>query len=197
MKQAEKLDLILRELYRLRFDGKYYSIEFIGKKIGITIESHDEARILTKRLEEDGFVISSITKDTCYVKLNSYGIEYCEEESYVHKGNSIITNTYNMSITGSPNANIVSNSNDVNIEIANYQEINKKIGIIKNSINDDNSLSKDEKENILECLDEIENSLNLGRKPKFAFNQLTEIASNLAGIGSLIIDLGKLIFGIN
>lgn len=35
MKQSEKLDLILRELYKYRFDGKYYNIGWILTNLNI------------------------------------------------------------------------------------------------------------------------------------------------------------------
>jgi hypothetical protein len=52
-----------------------------------------------------------------------------------------------------------------------------------------------EKENLVECLEEVETAIDAGKKPKFSFKQLTEQGSNIASVGSLLVDLGQLIFG--
>lgn len=191
MKQIEKLDLILKSLYELRFEG-FYSLQEICQDKQLPIEIHSELRMLAKRLESDHFINANYTFDDCLAQITSYGIEYCEEDSYTYKGKSIITNNYNLTITNSPNANIVSNSTDVKIIINNHGEIKNKINQIRDEVS---HLSHEAKEDLLECLEEIETCIDAGKKPKFSFKQLLEIGSNISGIGTLILELSQLIFG--
>jgi hypothetical protein len=97
MKQSEKLDLILRELYKYKNDGKYYSITSICESQNIPIDSQHEIFNISKRLHTDDFINQS-TYDDCAAELTSYGIEYCEENSYSYSGHSVITNNYSISI---------------------------------------------------------------------------------------------------
>jgi len=194
MKQTEKLDLILRELYKLRFDGHVYALKDICKENNIPIEPVNEVRALASRLKDDGYVNATFTFDDSLVEITSYGVEYCEEDSYTYKNHSIITNNYNLSITNSPNANIISNSSNVNISIANYAEIKNKFEQIREAIESEN-ITEEAKNDLIECLNEVEILVDSEKKPKFAFKQLLEIGSSIAGVGSLIVELGKLIFG--
>ena len=193
MKHTEKLDLILRELYKFKFDGNYYLLEKIFEDGIILIDGNDEITKTAKRLEGDGFINATYTSDGCFVEINSFGVEYCESDSYTYKNHSIITNNYNLSITNSPNANIVSSSNEVQIIITNQAEIKNKIKEIKESL-DLSEVENDLKLELKDCLSEIETCLEADKKPKFAFKQLLELGSDFAGISALILELGKLIF---
>ena len=101
-----------------------------------------------------------------------------------------------MTITNSPNANIVSKSNNVTIQTNNYGVIKNKINDIREALKSDISIPQDKIQDIIDCIDEVETSLESGKKPKFSFSSLVELTSNFSGIGSLVIELGKLIFGI-
>ena len=191
MKQSEKLDLLLRELYNYKFDGHVYSLKEICQEKNLPIEPYNEVRTLAHRLIDDRFITGNFTMDDCVAEITSYGVEYCEENSYTYRGHSIITNNYSISISNSPNANIVSNSSEVNIIITNHAEIKNKISQIKDEIS---SLSHESKEDLLQCLEEVETTIEAGKKPKFSFKQLLEIGSSISGIGSLILELGELIF---
>ncbi len=81
MKQSEKLDLILKELYKHKYDGKYHSIAdaFLLRKIPINI--YVELRSLTQRLKDDGFIKVVFQRDDCFGELTTSGIEYCEKNS--------------------------------------------------------------------------------------------------------------------
>lgn len=195
MKQSEKLDLILKALYQIRHDGFYYSIESICEANNIPVAPHNEVSMLAHRLNNDGYIKASFTKSDTSAILTSHGIEYCEEDSYSYQGHSIITNTYNLTISNSPNANIISGSKNVNIQIHNYSEIKKKISEVRDAIENNDGISKDKQKNLVECLDEVETLIDADKKPKFSFKQLTEEGSNIAGIGSILIELGRLIFG--
>ncbi len=193
MKHTEKLDLILRELYKYKFDGNNYSLKEICEEGTIQINPLNEVRIIAKRLERDGFINADFTFDDCFVEINSYGVEYCEGDSYTYKNESLITNNYNLSISNSPNANIVSSSNNINITISNISEIKDKINEIRNVINsleEENEIESDLKD----CLIEIETIIESNRKPKITFSKLIELGADFSSISGLILELGKLIF---
>ena len=196
MKQSEKLDLILKTLYNYRQDGRYFSIEEICKSQNIPVEPKIELRMIVKRLEQDGYIRAIYTNSDISAVLTSHGIEYCEEDSYANKGHSIITNNYNLTITNSPNANIVSSSDNVTILINNYSNIKNKISEIRDTIKRDTTISQNRIQDIIDCIDEVETAIDSGKKPKFSFSSLVELTSNIAGIGSLVIELGELISGI-
>lgn len=195
MKQSEKLDLILRALYQLRYDGNFHSFKSICETQNIPVEPQNEIRMLAHRLKDDGYINAVFTRSDAAAVLTSYGIEYCEEDSYSYKGHSIITNTYNLTISNSPNANIVSSSTNVTIQIANHAEIKNKINELRKTVQSNADISDKKKQDLIDCLEEVETSIDAGKKPKFSFKQLTEQGSNVAGIGSLLVDLGQLIFG--
>lgn len=195
MKQSEKLDLILRTLYQYRHDGRYYSIESICETQHITVEPRNEVRMLAHRLKDDGNIKVMFTKSHTSAILTSYGIEYCEEDSYAYKGHSIITNTYNLTISNSPNANIISNSSSVNIAINNYSDIKTKIEELKRAVNRAPEIDVKKKEEIIDCIEEVENNIDAGKKPNYSFNSLAHLAGSLSEVGILIIELKNLIFG--
>lgn len=92
MKHVEKLDLVLRELYKYRFNGKKYSIKEIINNIGLDAMPR-EPIIIGKRLEEEGLIEFTPTKESAYAKINSFGIEYCESTS--HTDISISISSFN------------------------------------------------------------------------------------------------------
>jgi len=49
---------------------------------------------------------------------------------------------------------------------------------------------------MIECIDEIKTSLDRDKKPKYAFDALLTMANNFAGISTLAIEVGKLIFDV-
>jgi hypothetical protein len=195
IKQTEKLDLILRVLYNLRAEKDDIYLHEICESQNIPLASRDELYEIAERLKNDGYIKFTSIQAGIYAKLTSKGIEYCEEDSYAYKGSSIITNTYHFNITNSPNSNIVSASSNTSIHINNHGEINNKIRELKARISNSKDINNNQKSDILECIEEVEASVNADRKPKFALKQLFEQASNVAGVGSLLLDLGQLILG--
>lgn len=190
MKQSEKLDLILRELYKYKNDGKNHSLGFICQSSNIPIDSDIEFYKLANRLKKDGFISASFTHNDCFADLTSYGIEYCEENSYTYKGHSIITNNYNLSIVNSSNVNVVNESTNVTIS-QNINEANQAIENIKKIIATDNTIEKEKVTEILECLNEIQESLKNNQKPKFSIKYLIDIAGGIASISSWLTVLGQ------
>lgn len=85
---------------------------------------------------------------------------------------------------------IVSGSNRVSIQINNYGTLKNKITAIKA----DNTISRNKLKDITDCIDEIETTIDSGRKQKFSFQSLVELTLDFSSIGSLVIELKKLIF---
>ena len=118
MKQVEILDLLLKGLYE---EGKddYRSLAMIINKNNIPVETIDELRRLAKRLENDGLIGKPIfTRTDISARLTSYGVDYCEGDSYTYSGSAIINNTYNINIENSSDTTIVSQSEHVKINLS-------------------------------------------------------------------------------
>jgi hypothetical protein len=187
MKQSEKLDLILQTLYQYRNEDKYYAMSDIVGHHNLAIEPGEWRRLLTK-LKDERLIKAEFTFDDSLVQITSDGIEYCEEDSFNHKGSPIVHNH----ISNSPNANIVSQSSQTTITITNNGNIKNKIQEIREAVNNNSALSQAEKKEFKECIEEVETSVEAGKKPKFALKSLLEMASSFAGIGSLVTDLIQL-----
>lgn len=198
MKLSNKLDLILQSLYKNDYNDNYQSVREICEREHIPFESYTELMRLTKRLETDGYIKAYYTQADIDVILTSHGIEYCEEDSSTYKGHSsTITNNNSLIITNSPNANIISNSNNVNIQVnSDESNIKNKINEIKEAINQDYSVQNNTRQDIIDCIEELETIIDAGKKPRSTFEHLLDLTSKFAGIGSLILELGKLIPGI-
>lgn len=190
MKQSEKLDLILKELYKYKNDGGYYSIGWLCESLNIPLDSNLELNKLAHRLKKDGYINAIFTHNDCSAELSTYGIEYCEEDSYSYSGSSIITNDYSISIVNSPNSNIVSQSNNVTI-IQDISEMNKTVEKIKDLVAIDQTIDKKKAYEILDCLNEIQESLKNNKKPKWAIKSLFDMTSNIASISSWVATLAQ------
>ncbi|GEM_PF-932368 len=190
MKQSEKLDLILRELYKYKNDGKYYSIDSICQTLNIPIDSVLELNKLAHRLKEDGYINVMFRHNDSIAELTTHGIDYCEENSYSYIGHPIMTNNYSISIVNSPNSNIVNQSDNVTIT-QNIGEVRNAIERIREVVATDMTIDKIKAAEILECLNEIQDGLKNNQKPKFAIKSLLSIASNIASIGSWVTTLGQ------
>ncbi len=190
MKQSEKLDLILRELYKYKNDGKYYSIGWICETHNISLDSVLELNKLAHRLKDDGYINTMFKHNDCMAELTTYGIEYCEEDSYSYSGHSIITNNYSISIVNSPNSNVVNQSSNVNIS-QNISKASKAVEKIREAIAIDTTIDKNIATEILDCLNEIQESLKNNQKPKFAIKSLINIAGGISSIASWVTILGQ------
>lgn len=190
MKQSEKLDLILKALYNWKNDGKYYSISWICETHKIPIDSVLELNKLGHRLKDDGYINTMFTHNDCKAELTTYGIEYCEEDSYSYSGHSIINNNYSISIVNSPNSNIVSQSSNVTIT-QNFSQASEAVEKIREAVATDNSIDKEQASEILDCLNEIQNNLQNNKKPKFAIKSLIDIAGGISSISSWVTLLGQ------
>ncbi len=194
MKQKEKLDLIVKTLYKFRDNGSL-TIEKIYEKLNIPLNSRDEIYIIAERLRDDGYIKVTFTKGTTFAIITSYGIGYCEEDLSFSKNISLINNTYNTyNINNSSNNNIVSNSSNVTIAIQNYPEIEIKFKEIQQAILINDKISATKRENILALLQDIKASLEAGNKPKMSFEVLLSNVANFATLTSSVLQLRELIF---
>jgi hypothetical protein len=190
MNQSVKFDLILRELYKYKNDGNYYSIKEICRSLNIPIDSGMELNKIGHRLKNDGLINPLFSHNDCSAELTSHGIDYCEGTSYTYSGHSVITNNYNVSITNSPNANLVNQSSQVTIT-QNISEANNAIENIRKTIPTDNSIDKSTEADILECLNEIQLSLANNQKPKYSIKSLIDIAGGISSIAAWVTTLGQ------
>lgn len=190
MKQSKKLDLILRELYKYKNDGKFYSINSICEALEIPIDSFLELNKIAHRLKNDGYIETMFTHNDCRAELTTHGIDYCEENSYTSAGNSIISNNYSISLVNSPNSKVVNESNNVSI-IEMTDETNNAIEKIRATVVQETTINQSTITEILECLSEIEESLKNNQKPKFAIKSLIDLASGISSIGSWVTTLGQ------
>ena len=186
MKQSEKLDLLLRGLYSLKDHRGYKLMSEIVKQNELPI-LHQEIFTLAKRLQSDNYIDATfVMGGDCFAQINSYGIEYCEEDSYSYKGNSIITNNYNITVENSPNTNIVSQSTQVNISTNYSQQYQEIMGALNSA-----EIEDAKREEILECLEEIKATLDAGQKPKYSFKSLLSLTADVATLAPYIVAFGK------
>ena len=189
MKQSEKLDIILKRLYDYRYDGKYYSITIILDNYNVNT-NFDEVFSLTKKLERDGHIKILGQHNDVLGSITTEGIEYVEDDSYSISGSPITNNHYNISIVNSPNANLISQSSNVSVE-QNFVDVHEAIDNIRKTIHENADIQKEILTDILECLNEIEQNVKNGNKPKFAIKSLLDIAEGIASIASWVTVLGQ------
>jgi hypothetical protein len=189
MKQSEKMDLILRELYEHQSDGLYYPIKEMLMFEGIQMK-FEEAFRLAARLKDENLITTLGGHQDVKAMITSKGIDRVEGDSDSSVLTPTIQHNTNYNISNSPNSNIVSGSQNVSIhqEIASAQNI---VNEIREKAQSDNSIPQEKLQDILACLSEIETSLKHNQKPKFAIRSLLDISAGIASITSLAIQLGQ------
>jgi len=189
MKQTEKLDFLLKQLYKYRSDYQYTKvIDIFGlMKDGV---SETEAKLMVERLEDLKYIKKISTKDGLSAKITSKGIEYCEEDSFAKNGSPIINNNYNLNIKNSPNSNIINNSSNINIG-SDINELNQILDNILQKIKIDQELQDKKKIDINECILEIRNNLKEDKIPKFGIKTLLSLLSDISSVGGLAINLAQ------
>ncbi|MHA6250038.1 hypothetical protein ACXYMU_19050 [Pontibacter sp. CAU 1760] len=78
MKQIDKIGLVLRKLYELRYDQCSHTLTSIMKELGI-YENDVDMRHLANRLEADGLAEIIRTSGGVDAEISTYGIDYFEE----------------------------------------------------------------------------------------------------------------------
>jgi hypothetical protein len=108
MKQAEKLDFILKYLYERQYDGRHYNRYTNLTENGIET-NRDEVFALDKQLVEKGLVTRLKSKSSMELYINGKGVSFVDKDSYTDPGTAVATNP-EISISGSTNTNIILNS---------------------------------------------------------------------------------------
>ncbi len=189
MKQSEKKDIILRFLYDRRDENQDYNLKDILESNSVSTNITEVAR-LADDLSNDKYInlkdLSSILKKA---RITSKGIDYCEENSYAKKGQSIINNYH---IVDSPQANIVVNSSQVTINQTQQKQAESIIREIRDNLQHDKNLEHGFKSEVLECLSEIQEGIENQRAPKFAIRSLLSIVGDTASLSGLALNLAQL-----
>ena len=192
MKQVEKLDRILRYLYERRFDGKMYLLQNIVAEISLPVEGKNEIIMLGKRLKDDHVVDAiPLSLGRLHMKINTYGVDYCEERSYESASQPLVHTTIN--ITNSQHVALNSNSAGATASS------NGKGSILADRIMEegqkDASLTPEDQRALKELLEEYKTCIAQGASPKVQVDALISRFGNLASIGSLILSLGQMAVG--
>lgn len=188
MKQSEKLDLILKKLYEYRNDQTALTVQAVMESLGI-YETKIEAERLKSRLEEDKLIdVDKYMGFVDTVKINSRGIEYCEETSFTDKNKSIV----NMHFSGNfHNSNLMTAASSINYSsqsIGATDEITDLIQRIREALRQE--AKQEEQEDLTEYIQDVENKIKNNEKvPRLQWNTLIQNSANLATSGSLILQL--------
>lgn len=193
MKQSEKLDIILKELYEKRDERKPVLINELVKSAGLEVSQQELIRLCRKLKEDHYIALQEVSNTRMMGRITAEGISYCEEDSYSQKGQSVLNVTHNYTITGSPQANIVINSSQVTINQSQEQDASGIIEEIRQVMERDGAIDFALKEEIAECLDEIKLSIDAGKQPKFSMRQLLTMGSEIASIGGLVVNLAQVL----
>lgn len=179
MKQFEKLDLILKKLYELRHERNNLALDAIMQDLNI-YESEEERRRLAERLESDG--LANVYK-TGAIVITHPGIKYCEENSYSQPGKSLTSFNFNISgdISGSNIMMTAGNISHVKQSIKQKNESSEIIRKIKEIALANNEIEKEQKDDILECANDMEDKINAGKPiSKYQLKSLLDISAGFA-----------------
>ncbi|MEN5434218.1 MULTISPECIES: hypothetical protein [Sphingobacterium] len=181
----------------MRHQESFSRLNEIVRASNISTSSANEIDTLTDRLIADKFIDAHLFEDgDGLIKLTSLGIDYVEGDSYTSKGVPISHVFYNTNISNSTGISVVTDSQDVNVNITSNSEVNNKLDELIRAINSNTEVSKNQQIEMIQCIDEIKSSISQDRTSKYAFQSLLNIASNFAGIGSLVLEIGKSLPGV-
>lgn len=194
MKQSEKLDIVLRELYNRRDDMHYHDAREILVEKGIDVSDMEIMRI-GDRLTSDGLVenIHAVGHAILYIK--SRGVEYCEENSYSSIGRSLLTMDYSINITNASGVNVISHSPNASIDVGASDELIASLIQLRSAIEVDQGITEDQRKELLESMAEAEESHSKGTKAKGAMRHILEATKNIATIAPLAKQVWDLCFG--
>ena len=189
MKQKEKLDLLLKQLYNHKADHQYADVYDIFALMKDEV-SETEAELMVQRLEDLNLIEKIFTKDGLSAKITSKGIEYCEEDSFAQNGSPIVNNHYNLNIKNSPNSNIINQSSNVKIG-SDIEQIDSLLNDILEKIISDQGLAESRKNDIKKCVEEIKNNLKEDKVPEFGLKTLLSLLSDVSSVSGLAINLAQ------
>ncbi len=189
MKQKARLDYLLNELYKNKSIDQMSNVYAITDKMPVDI-NRSEAKIMAERLFKLDLIKISYSSTSLRAKLTSIGIEYCEEDSFTNTGEPVINHNYNLTISNSPNSNIVNQSKNININ-SKIENINSIIDEISNKVSKDSKIGLEQKKNIEECAKEIKLNLYNNNIPKFGILSMINLLSDIASVSSLALSLSE------
>ena len=189
MKEAEKLDFILKAIYE-QLDHQGDLIPILKSK-GMNWSADDIER-LAIGLEKRGFIEFRPTRSSAYASLKSEGIEFIQGLSFAHKEHSIITNNY--SINNSSIGSIVNQSSNTTVNQHYHSAAKDILAQIKEAIRNDTGVSDSEKQDVIGCVGDIEAEMESGRAPKYSMKHLLGVGANIATIADLVINLAKALY---
>lgn len=181
--------MILRYLYERRDDSQQYSIATILEELGIENNATEVAR-LADLLSKDKYIhLNDLSSKLKKARITAKGITYCEGSSYAHKGQSVVNHYH---IVNSPQANIVVNSSQVEINQKQQDKAQEIINEMREAISRDQVVEIELKKDILECLTEIEAGIANKKTPRFAIKSLLGMGSDIASISGFVLNLAQL-----
>ena len=189
MKQKARLDFLLNELYKCKSEDQMSDVYAITDKMPVEITMSD-AKVMAERLYNLDLIKLSNSKSSLRAKLTSIGIEYCEEDSFTNDGEPVINHNYNLTISNSPNSNIVNQSKSININ-SKIENISSLINEISNTIEQDSNINIEQKENIVDCAKEIKINLEKNNIPKIGIKSMLNLLSDIASVSSLALSLAQ------
>ncbi len=179
----------------MKNDGDYMDFQTVVETSKLVIERRDEQHMLFKRLETDGYISAHFfIGGEGIAKITSRGIDYCESDSYSYEGKPLITNNYNFNIENSTGVALVTSSSNVHINQTFGTAIQEKFDALLRAVEEEIRLDQSQKQDIKDCVTEIKEAIANNLKPRFSYKALLEMTSSFAGIGSLVLEIGKLIF---
>ncbi|CCH02036.1 hypothetical protein FAES_4036 [Fibrella aestuarina BUZ 2] len=189
MKQSEQLDLLLRLLYEQ--PGRHGNPVDLFDTQGISIDT-DEAQTLIDRLIEENLIVREQQFGSYQpVRLKSQGIEFVEGTSFAQKGTPIVNHNTNYQISHSTNANIVIGSTNTTISQQAESATKQLLENIRKAVSNDPIVTDSQRQDIVDCVDDVQAGIETGRIPKTAIKQLLDSGSKIASISSFVINLGR------
>ena len=185
MKESEKRDIVLRGLYELRNTNiKSSPTRFLPDL------SEEESRRIVEGLDNKGLVtVIPISNRRYLMKINSDGVDYCEEDSFSRQGTPIVLFT-NI---------VVSDSSNIVIQIGDQSQINfnKTEEILNHILNIRQEMPKLEMSQsqahiIIEKLGELESLIITKQNPPAGFWEWLGRIDSASSLGTMLITLFRM-----
>lgn len=91
MRPTEKLDLILKELYKFRHKDDYFSLDIVIRSARIPLTEDAELKVMATLLAKDSLIEFKDLDFEITARITFDGILFCEKNSYAYPGYPIIT----------------------------------------------------------------------------------------------------------
>ncbi len=186
MKESEKRDIILRGLYELRNTKEKASPTRFLPDL-----SEEESRRIVEGLNNKGLVtVIPISNRRYLMKINSAGVDYCEEDSFSRQGIPIVSFT---NIVVSDSSNIVIQIGDQSeINFNRTEEVLSQILDIRQEV-PKSEVSQSQAEMIIEKLGELESLIYSKQKPPAGFWGWLSRVDSSTSMGQMAIALFRML----